>query len=73
MLDRAPCDRASKCRDLFGSGRGVRLVEAFQSVLADAVEVGVVTPDQLNEDGFFRLEVVIKAACEDSGGVGDLL
>ena len=65
--------RTSKCGDLFGGGTRIRLIEAFQSDLADAVKVGVVTPDQLDEDGFLRLEVVVQTAREDACRVGDLL
>ena len=40
---------------------------------ADTVQVCVIAPDQLDEDGFLGVEVVIEAAREDARGVGDLL
>ena len=73
MLDRAAGDRASKLGDLFGDGAGIRLIETFQCQLADAVQVGVIAPDQLDEDGFLGVEVVVEAAREDARSVGDLL
>jgi hypothetical protein len=41
--------------------------------LSDAIQIGVVTPDQLDQDGFFGFEVVIQASRQDPGGVGDFL
>src|SRR6267378_3189202 len=68
-----PARSACKRCDLFGGWTGVRLVEAFQRDVADAVEVGMVTPDQLDENGFLRLKVVVEAPREDARRVGDLL
>ena len=73
MFDRACGDLASELRDQFGDGPGVGFVEACQRTLADAVEVGVIPPDQLNEDRLLRIEVVVEAAREDACGVGYLL
>ena len=73
MLDRAAGDRTSKLGDLFGDGTGIGLIETFQRELADAVQVCVIAPDQLDEDGFLGVEVVVEAAREDARGVGDLL
>ncbi len=73
MLDRAPSDRTSKRGDLFGCRAGVRLVEELQSAFADAIQVSMVEPDQLDKDGFLRFEVVIEAARENACRIGDLL
>ncbi len=73
MLDRAAGDRTSKLGDLLGDGAWIRLVETFQSQLADAVQVCVIAPDQLDEDRFFGVEVVVEAAREDARRIGDLL
>ena len=73
MLDRAAGDRTSKLGDLLGDGAGIRLIETLQCHLADAVQVCVITPDQLDEDGFLGVEVVVQAAREDARSVGDLL
>jgi hypothetical protein len=42
-------------------------------VFGDAVQVGVIPPEQLDEDRFLGLEMVIQAARQNSGRVGDLL
>ena len=73
MLDRAAGDRTPKLGDLFGDGAGIRLVETLQRQLADAVQVCVIAPDQLDEDGFLGFEVVVEAAREDARSIGDLL
>ena len=73
MLDCAACDRTAQFDDLFGDRPRIGVVESLQCGLADAIEVGVVAPDQLDEDRFLRLEVVIETAREDPRGIGDLL
>jgi hypothetical protein len=73
MLDRAACDFTTEFDDLLGDRSRIGLVESFQCSVTDAIELGVVTPGQLDEDRFLRLEVVVEAAREDPGGVGDLL
>ena len=49
------------------------VVESGQCLLADLIEIGVIAVHQLDEDGFFGIEMVIEAARQDAGGVGDLL
>ena len=73
MFDRTAGDRTSKLGDLFGDGAGIRRIETFQCQLADAVQVSVIAPDQLDEDGFLGVKVVVEAAREDACSVGDLL
>ncbi len=73
MLDRAAGDRTSKLGDLLGDGAGIRRIETLQCHLADAVQVCVIAPDQLDEDGFLGVKVVVEAAREDARSVGDLL
>jgi hypothetical protein len=53
--------------------RRQRLVEPLAGDVADVIEIGVVAPDQLDQDRFLGLEVVIEAARQDPCGVGDLL
>ena len=44
-----------------------------ERLVGDAVQVGVVAPEQLDEDRFLGFEMVIQAAGENSCRVGDLL
>ena len=39
----------------------------------DAIQIGVISPDQLDQDRLFGFEVVIQASRENSCGVGNLL
>jgi hypothetical protein len=73
VLDGALGDRAAQFGDLFSDGARVGFIEALQRRLPDAVQVSVVAPDQLDEDGFLGVEVVVQAAGEDARSVGDLL
>ena len=69
-LARSPCSRStirSKADRESGSSSLV------QRLLGDAVEIGVIAPEQLDQDRFLGLEMVIEAARQDSRGVGDLL
>ena len=73
MLDGAAGDRTPKLGDLFGDRARIRLIETFQRQLADAVQVCVIAPGQLDENGFLGFKVVVEAACEDARSIGDLL
>ena len=73
MAHGAVRDRRSQLDDLFRNGPRVRFVRSLLGDLPDAIQIGVIAPDQLDQDGFFGFEVVIQASREDPGGVGDLL
>ena len=60
MFYRATCDRRSQFDDLVGDGPRVGLVQFLVGYLADAVEVRVIPPHQLNENRFLRFEVVVQ-------------
>jgi len=51
MRDRATCDRAAQIGDSAEAGPrvGVGVVEGVQGALGDAVQVGVIAPQQLGE------------------------
>jgi hypothetical protein len=66
-------DRRSELDDPLRNGSRVRCIRSLLGERSDAIQIGVITPDQLDQDGFFGLEVVIQASREDPGGVGDLL
>ena len=68
----AVCDHRSEFDDLLGSGSRV-CVQSLLGDLPDAIQIGVIAPDQLDQDGFLGFEVVIQASREDPGGVRDLL
>ena len=73
MLYRATRDRGAQFDDLVGDGARVGLVQFLVGDFADAIQVGVIPPDQLDKDRFLRFEVVIKASRQYARGVGDLL
>src|SRR4030095_1912913 len=66
-------NRRSELGDLFGDGSRVRRVESLLGDLPDAIQIGVITPDQLDQDGFLGFEMVIQAPRQDPSGVGNLL
>ena len=73
MFDRTSCDRTTQFGDLLGDRPRVGFVEPLQCGLADAIQVGVIPPGQLDEDRFLGVEVVVETARENPRGVGDLL
>ena len=73
MADGAARDRRAELDDPLGDGLRGPARRASAADLSDAIEIGVIAPDQLDQDGFLGLEVVIEAARQDAGGVGDLL
>src|SRR4051812_46655120 len=58
VLDRTTGDIRSELDDLLGDRPVVGLVEPVKRRVSDAIEVGVVAPDELDEDRFLGLEVV---------------
>ena len=73
MLDRARAIAHPSAGDQFGGRPRDRARRSVPARFADAVEVGVVTPDQLDEDRLFGFEVVVEAAREDACRIGYLL
>jgi hypothetical protein len=55
--------------------RRVRLgpLQVVERALGDVVQIGPVALDELDDDCFLGLEVVIQAAGQDAASVGDLL
>ena len=74
MPDGAARDRRAELDDPFGrrASRPVRPALCWRD-LPDAIQIGVIAPDQLDQDRFLGFEVVIQASRENPGGVGDLL
>ena len=50
----------------------IEVVEAVDGLLGDPIEVVLVAADELDDDRFLGLEVVVEAPGQDSRGVGDL-
>jgi hypothetical protein len=73
MGDRALRNRRAEIDDSVERRSRVGLVQSGLGALGDAVEVRVVAAEQLDEDGFLRIEMVIEASRKDSSGVGDFL
>ena len=73
MLHRAFGDRRTQPDDLLGDGAVVGFVQPRLGVEPDPIQVVLVAPDQLDEDRFFGLEVVVQAPGENACGVGDFL
>ena len=65
--------RRAQIHDPVEAGPGGGVVELALGLLGDSIKVRVVAPEQLDEDRFLRLEMVIQAAREDSGRIGDFL
>ena len=73
MADGAVRDRRAQLADGFRSGSSVGSARFLPGDLPDAIQIGVIAPDQLDQDGFLGFEVVIQASREDPAGVRDLL
>ena len=56
-----------------GNGSASGLSKRLHCLLGQHVEVGVIPLDQLDDQRFLRLEMVIEAPGKDPAGVGDLL
>ena len=66
-------DRRAEGRDPVGKVARSALAELLEGDLCLAVEVGVIAPDQLDDDRLFGLEVVIQAPGLDAACLSDLL
>ena len=49
------------------------VVDAFEGNVTDTIQIRMITANELDEDGLFRLKVMIETAGQNAGGVGDLL
>ncbi len=54
-------------------GPGAGIVQSVQRLLGDVIEIGVVTPKQLDKQRLFGREMVVQAAGLNAGGVGDVV
>jgi hypothetical protein len=73
VLDRGVCDQTTEFLKLFWHRTGIGIVKSLEHRLADVRQIGVVTPNQLDEQGFLGFEMMIKTAGQDPCFVGDLL
>src|SRR5262245_16019206 len=73
MLYRAIRDRRSEVGDPLNDRSRVWFVQSLPSGFADATQVGVIAADQLDEERLLGFEVMIQAARQDPGGVGNFL
>ena len=72
MPDGARRDLRAQVDDLVGDRPRVG-VDGGQRLLRDGVEVVVIALDELDDDRFLRVEVVVEASRQDAARVGDLL
>jgi hypothetical protein len=66
-------DGHTQGRDLPETRPAGGFVKSPQRLVRDTVEIVVVSPEQLDEQSFFRLEVVVEAARLDSGRMSDVV
>ena len=66
-------DRRTQLDDLLRDGAVVGFVQPRLGFEPDAIQVVLVAADQLDQDRFFGLEVVIQASGENACRVGDFL
>jgi hypothetical protein len=73
MLYATSCDRSAELDDACLDGLGSGPVKASEGIVGDPLEILHISPNQLENDGFLRIEVVIQAAGKYVAGVCDLL
>ena len=66
-------DVRAQSDDPFGHRSRIGSIERLERLAREVVEVGLVALDQLDDDRFLRVEVVVEAPRQDAAGVGDLL
>ncbi len=72
VLDAACRDRATEVEDLVLNRPWHRFVERVEGFLGDTIEVVVIPVHELDDDGLFRIEMVIQAAGQNAARVGDV-
>ncbi len=71
--DRAVRNRLAQIGDLVEGRPEFRIVEPALCLVGDSVQIFVVAAQQLDEDRFFGVEMVIEAAGKNACGVSDFL
>ena len=72
MLDGGARDRTAQVDDLLGNRAWFTFVELAERNLTDPIEVGVISPKQLDEKGILRIEMVIQTSSENACGIAYL-